>query len=259
MDGLSSKLSIYDFFNALFTGIIFILCFNFSIHDIIHMVNDYFSEENFGQAAPIYMSVAFVLTCYIIGILIQGLFELIYNRLPCGHRKSIRRIFVKKEPKFKCCKTKKKNLIDNEAKFIVYKSKAEKLFKEKNLYQYWNSKTKNDDTMNTPTEENLCQYFFAYCIYYLQAKEKNQKTERMRDVAAIAGMISTCFFALFFFNICGFLLNSIFVLTFTIYSSWIYIAVFAVLAILFFLISKTQTANRIRMVLGLYDVCTDLE
>ncbi len=97
MDGLSSKLSIYDFFNALFTGIIFVLCFNFLIYDIIHIVNDYFSEENFGQAAPIYMGVVFVLACYIIGILIQGLFELIYNQLPCGHRKSIRRIFVKKK------------------------------------------------------------------------------------------------------------------------------------------------------------------
>ncbi len=45
-----------------------------------------------------------------------------------------------------------------------------------------------------PTREELSQYFFAYCIYYLQAKGKNQKTERMRDVAAIAGMLSTLFF-----------------------------------------------------------------
>lgn len=212
MDGLSSKLSIYDFFNAIFTGIIFILCFNFSIHDIIHIVNDYFSEENFGQAAPIYMGVAFVLTCYIIGILIQGLFELIYNRLPCGHRKSIRRIFEGESVTriFWFEKVKHKNIVDNEAKYIIYENKAKNLFREKDLYKYWKPESNNDKDRDNdkdnekdseknneivpPTREELSQYFFAYCIYYLQAKGKNQKTERMRDVAAIAGMLSTLFF-----------------------------------------------------------------
>ncbi len=167
---------------------------------------------------------------------------------------------LRKKPKFKCCKTKKKNIIDNEAKFIIYKSKAEKLFKEKNLYQYWNSKIKNDDTMNTPTEENLSQYFFAYCIYYLQAKGKNQKTERMRDVAAIAGMLSTCFLTLSAISIIKLLTYLFDIITKeqAIYSLTTAL-IFFVLSVLFFYISKTQTANRIRMVLGLYDVCTDLE
>lgn len=139
-------------------------------------------------------------------------------------------------------------IITNKVKRKTYVKEAKKLFDKKGIK--YEKKGKLSEFHN--------DYFFAYCEYYIQNKELNRKTEKLRDIHGFSNMLSTCFALIL---ILGILLQAVskylfhlpFVTYIKISSLFTLIPVYAALSIIFWFRMKKNINYRIRMILGIYD------
>lgn len=116
------------------------------------------------------------------------------------------------------------------------------------------------------SKEDTENYFFSYCVYYIQLKNHNRKTEKLRDIEGLSESLSFIFMILAFFSF-AFALIDFYYTTYTFLSVeqiqfdantfgalFAYSIVCAFLSIVMDCRTEKSIKNRIRMTLALYDV-----
>lgn len=138
------------------------------------------------------------------------------------------------------------NIIPNNIKRKIYKRYAEDIIKEKFSFE-------QNDTGLAYTKEDLSNYFYAYCVYYIQIREKNKKTEKLRDIEGLAMSLSLAFLMLTISStialviiLCGSSNGFLFEI--------LNLGTNMIFSILFDCYAERALKNRIRMTLALYEV-----
>lgn len=182
------------------------------------------------------MLTAVMLICYIIGFELQAVGLWIGHnvlKIPSGMTRAILR--------------RGESIIENEEKLKIYQEKANELFKKKSIL-----------TSNDSYSDEQCEYFFAYCNYFLQVNAQSKKVERMRGVKGLSTLYMVCFSTLFLIG----LARGLWILLYgaqlnDLESILFFTATFLLLAITSYCMMETNTKYWIRMVLGTYDACSD--
>ena len=229
MDGLFEKFSLYDFFNLIVSGALFIFGIQLLGFTPLTFINE---KMNF-QNEKIFIYCFWLIVCYVIGSVVQGI-ELFLERKGISS-------FQRK--KIQSCLNNDSDTISNKEKRRVYQRDARRLFANKNI-----KVAKNQFT------SDQCEYYFAYCSYCIQLKEQNKKTEKMRGIKGISSLFSICFMLLCLLGILRiiYLLGNeepieelFFIITCTI--------IFGVLGMICYYRMKVVIVNWIRMVFGTYE------
>lgn len=228
MNGITGKFSIFDYFNSVIGGIIFLIgigCFTYSnsVDRLIQIANT-IGESTFLLIMVIIM---FIAVASVVGSVINAMGSWLLRKLPCGEPKLIN-----------ACLT-DVNIIGNRIKFDNYRQKATRYFKLKN-----DSKEKMSFTIEQ------CNCFFAHCVYYNQIRNQNEKTERLRDVQGLSCILASVFAVLAVIGEIVSLLGS---------NSCRLTLVYILFTIVFVLKYKYDVQCRVRMVLAVYDVTVERE
>ena len=141
----------------------------------------------------------------------------------------------------KCMKNlfQKNGPITNERKLEVYKNLGNDFIK---------TSISSDLTI---ANDEAASYFFAHCVYYIQIKKQNKKTEKLRDIAGLSESLS------FIFMI--FAVTSIVCIPFNIVMFLSYFIIFSIFSIVMDYRTEKAHKNRIRMTLAIYAVEKDEE
>lgn len=240
MDNFFEKFSIFDFFNLIGTGAIFLIGLQVTGIDIIGLLSVLIGikiyQENSAMCIIIFAA-TILCTCYIIGSCIQELGSLWNKKI---EKKAISNIFSNLNV------FGKEKVITNEIKRKIY---------EKELKTLLNAKCSEEKTPDVTRDQ--CEYFFAYCVYYIEVRNHNKKTEKMRALYGISSMLSVCFFILFIISICNLLYRSINIRIS--YLDIVFISIFFILSIVFRFRMIKNLLYRIRMVLAVYEASIDQE
>lgn len=240
MDNLFGKFNVFDFFNLILSGAIFIIGLQFvgiKIHNFIISncgLLEISKSENLNLLNLILYIVIVLAICYIIGGCMQ--------EIGTFFQKKVFRVYEKSISTF----LNDSSIVDNEIKYMVYRNEANKLFKLKGI------KARKD---KFSVEQN--KYFFSYCVYYIQIRGQHEKTEKLREISGLSNILSTCFAILFIIGCGGWIyqmisgINDLQIL--------ITIIIFAMLAIVFWFRMKKIILYRIRMVLCIYEACIDMD
>lgn len=176
MDSVLGKFSVFDFFNLICTGAIFLVGLQFmgirvfSLFSFICSV-DIFKDSNDNNVVNIIFYVAVIIgVCYIIGSCIQEFGSFLQKKKFRVQENAVSSFL--NNPK----------VINNEIKRRVYIEEAKKIFNKKGIR-----------IKNNKFSEEQCNYFFAYCVYYIQVREHHKKTEKMRELHGISNMLATGF------------------------------------------------------------------
>lgn len=233
MDGFFKKFSIYDFFNLLGAGGIFIVGLHaievISIQQWLH----YFGTDN-----QIVSTAIVLILCYLFGALFQQCGLFICDRW-LDHSRKLTSSFL----------TDNAEIIGNGVRQTVHRQLARELLKKKC------GETQEGDF--TPEQSN---YYFTYCVYYIQVKDQQKKAEKMRELKALSMLLMVCFGALALVA----LLRVAYYIAFTPEITRVALAHYGVdfilaliLAVVYYNAYKRNTRNWVRMVLSVYEVCTE--
>lgn len=233
MDEAFEKFSVYDFFNLIISGGAFIGGLHLiGFTPLSFLVNDIKIPDN-----EIIRLSLILLICYIIGFELQGLGSWIeLNKLKV--QSTMTGTFL----------LDRNDVIKNDEKLKVYQNKAKELFKTKNI------KVEN----NKFTKEQ-CEYFFAYCSYFVQVKGQSKKTEKMRGLKGLSSLWMVCFALLFLIGVT----KNAFLLIGGVNFGEMMLPFFSTVAFLVLSITsyyrmKTNIKYWVRMILGTYEVSSDL-
>lgn len=166
MDGFFEKFSIYDFFNLLAAGIIFLIgLLALGLLELTALAEflGTTSETNW------ILYVIILGGCYLIGTFFQQIGSIAFEKKYSNQITST----------ILCNKF---SVLNNQFKLEVHQDYARKLFQEKgipfsgNCFSKWH-----------------CEYYFAYCSYYIQNQNKHHKAEKMSGLRGIYSLFVTCF------------------------------------------------------------------
>lgn len=230
MDGFFDKFSIYDFFNLIAAGIVF-LCglLALGLLELTTIAN--FLSENPQMQWVLYIVI--LGGCYLIGTVFQQISSFMFEK---RYSHSIISTIL--------CN--RHSVLNNQIKLEVHQKYARKLFQEKGI-------PFSGDCFS----DLYCEYYFAYCSYYIQNQNKHHKSEKMRGLRGIFSLLATCFALL--------LIISLFIIAFTLVNSESIICLIGIACayLLLFLICchayKENTKYWVRMVLGVYETCVDID
>ena len=230
MDGLVDKFSVFDFFNLIIGGFLFLVGLG---------VGFYFNlEKSFiNKLADVFMEYTLIVTIvmlalsFILGLLMSEIECLIFYK------------WLRWETKLMSECLMDFRVVENIKKYEIYRKKALQYFKQEE-YQ------KKSDEFT----EDECAAFYAHCVYYIQIRSQNQKTERLREVTGLAGILVTVFGALIISEIIiNFIVGSVSTISVTLF------LIYAICLALLLHRYKRAMKNRIKMVLAVYDVCVEKE
>lgn len=257
MDGVLEKFSIFDFFNLIFTGFIFLMSLQFLNIFLFDYISSIFYNSKFismlfakiGQAdndttTSILISYFIFLMSisYIIGSFIQEIGLFMQDKITKVQDRTISNILNDD------------TIVKGGIKRQICVKEARELFQKKNIKYSKKGKFTSDQ----------CHYFYTYCIYYIQIREQHKKTEKMRNLHGISSMLSTNFalsvligiiFHILFPNI----LQTSYIKNIDINYLIIILIIYSLLAIMFWMRMKKHILHRIRMVLNTYEVNVDKE
>lgn len=230
MDGFFEKFSIYDFFNLIATGIAFLCGF------IVLEPLEFTALTRFLHEYPEMQWILFVIIlggCYLVGSILQQISGFIFEKkysssvtstILCNHR----------------------SVLNNQIKLEVHQKYAKKLFQKKGIPFLEGCFT----TLHS-------EYYFAYCSYYIQNQNKHNKSEKMRGLRGLYSMFVTCFSLL--------LIIAISKIGFAVINADPIFPLAGIACIYLFLMLvycrayKENTKYWIRMVLGIYEACVDID
>ena len=241
MESVIEKLGFFDFFNLIIVGMFTIVgCFSITYQFgcgisrgvALYLVNTV--QVNTILVALCIVSI--IAISYIVGMLCQEVYSLIDNEL--FFITLITHLF-----QMDSC-------INNQIKRERYAALAKIIF-ERNDIDYSNA-------LSTEWCWELNNYFFTYCLYQLQIRGLNKKTEKLRDIEGLAK--SFCASTIILLAV---LLGSGFASwnTFTL-PRFVFVMeslLLLVISIIFHEYRKRALKNRIRMTLSLYESVYDSE
>ncbi len=233
MDAIFEKFSLYDFFNVIFSGGIFLL----GLH-VIGIFPLSYVENGMGLPnCDIIMYAVIFFLCYIVGACLQFI----------GSWLTTNRDYFKFQSHMTNSILNDKAIFDNnECKLEVYKRLADKIFEKKQI-----------TVENGVYTAEQCGYFFAYCSYYIQVHGHSGKTEKMRALKGLDCLWMVCFavLAIITWVRCIYLLS--FCLVDNITVALVCGIIFPVLSIISYHKMKTNVKYWIKMVLATYEICSD--
>ena len=173
MESIVEKLGFFDFFNLIIVGMYttigcFIITYQFgwsASNEVVHYLTSK-SEVNTILLVLCFSSI--IAISYIIGMLCHEIYSLVDNDLTFI-------ILITNLFQEGSC-------IDNQRKRKRYADIAKMVF-DKNGIKY--SVTKDDPPVINWNWE-LNNYYFTYCVYQLQVRGLNRKTEKLRDIEGLA-------------------------------------------------------------------------
>lgn len=233
MDSVFEKFSVYDFFNLLFSGGVFVGSLHLiGFSPLSFLINDLNIPEN-----EILSLSLILLVYYIIGFELQSLSLWIEQ-----HKFKIQSTMTST---FLLDNT---NIINNHEKLKAYQTKAKDFFKSRNI-----------EIQNNEFTLDQCEYFFAYCSYFIQINGYSKKAEKLRGLKALSSLWMVCFAFLFLIGL-GQIVYSLSQGTSfgKIVIPFFSTILFLILSITCFYRTKANMKSWIRIVLGTYDVCSDL-
>lgn len=241
MDSIAEKFSIFDYFNLLIGGMIFIfgvgLCNYSETKTILLSISETIGSSTFLLIIGITL---FIVVSYVIGTVINEIGHWFFKENRKWEQNLVKKCLISLD------------VVGNKAKLESYKKKASKFLSSQ--VPDFNKEFENNGNGYT---EDHCSYFFAYCVYYIQIHNQDKKPERLREVQGLS-MLLTCVFALIplvdmmISIIPGNVLNCVCV-NFGIY------VLCAVFTFIFVQKYKRDIKNRVRMVLAVYDAYMDAE
>lgn len=226
-----SKLGIMDFFNVLLTGALFVICANW-IYPIFW--NFYISiDKNYQSESRIGVIVLF----FGVGLILQEAGSYFDSKV--GHIKdNVLENFLKKD----------NAIINNKIKLDVYREHGKKILKCKG------------SELNDEFSPIQCKFIYAYCLYYIENKEKSSKYEKMRGLfdfartmiaSSLLLLIGSCIMLVYnLVMIKGFNLEII---------NIIQIFLFGLCTSIFYGRAKRIMSYKARMLMQVYDVCIDVK
>ena len=233
MDGILEKFSLYDFFNVIFSGGIFLL----GLHVMGIFPLSYVEKEMGLPNHDIIMYAVIFFFCYIVGACLQFIGSCLTKNIG----------FLKFQSGITSSILNDKEIYDNNScKLTVYKGLADKIFEKKGISV--------KDGVYTAEQ---CEYFFAYCSYYIQVHGHKSKTEKMRALKGLDCLWMVCFavLAVITWVRCIYLLPCCLVDNITV--ALVCGIIFPVLSIISYHKMKTNVKYLIKMVLATYEICSD--
>lgn len=120
--------------------------------------------------------------------------------------------------------------------------------------------TFSEDPDSLVEQDDVLSYFFAHCVYYIQVKNQNRKTEKLRDIEGLSASLSFVFLGLSIFSFITILINGYQIIfnQQNRYEEIIWSIIIFFIGIFFSVLMDCRTEksinNRIRMTLAIYDV-----
>lgn len=170
------QLGIYDFFNVLLSGTIFV----FGLCAISSNLNSYLWSN-----ITVQKGIAIVLLIYIIGIILQELGSIADRKIFKIYKGMNRSILKGKLDNQFTQKTNNK-IIGNPMLLKRYRESADKIIEEFNLI--------GDEQRFE--NENVSGLYFSICQYYVSIQGKDKKVEKLRALFAMSKTLIVCFFLL---------------------------------------------------------------
>lgn len=243
MENVVEKLGFFDFFNHIIVGMFTIIgCFSITYQfgwNISKGVFSYLVERGEVNALFLVLCLFSIITVsYILGLLCHESFSLTDKK-----NKTVEKLITELFTKNSC--------IDNKKKRDRYKTLATNIIKSNKI-----PNTENSSRINWDFE--LSNYYYTYCLYQLQIRGLNKKTEKLRDIEGLAKS----------FCVSGIMLLAILFLaglgswnTFLLpeYAFWIEIILLLFFSLIFNEYRKKALKNRIRMTLALFEAVFDKE
>lgn len=232
MDAITQKYSVFDFFNLLIAGIVFlstiVICHYPDSILFLQIISTNVEDSLFLNVVSI---ITYIGCALVLGMILQVI----------GHW-LIKEKFGWQKKQIAECLT-GRGIFDNS-----YRTKR-LLLKAMDYLGAQKTSISNDEIST----------FFAHCIYYLHVNRKDEKTEKLRETQGLSELFACVFWSVPVFSsiVCIFQvvilrnrdINFICILTTYVVSFW--------LGIIFYYRYKMSCRNRIRMVLSIYDECTN--
>lgn len=253
LDSLIENQGFYDYLNHLISGSVFIIgseaiakswgiSLIWKAYEFIGLLNSDNQMNTFLWNVCVIS--LWCIVAFLLGVIIQELYGCIYRRTNSVGRTQqdvhtsclfSSRLFNKTTIE-KCMKNlfQKNGPITNERKLEVYKNLGNDFIK---------TSISSDLTI---ANDEAASYFFAHCVYYIQIKKQNKKTEKLRDIAGLSESLS------FIFMI--FAVTSIVCIPFNIVMFLSYFIIFSIFSIVMDYRTEKAHKNRIRMTLAIYAV-----
>lgn len=280
LDSLIEHQGFYDYLNHFISGAVFIIgfeiitkLFGFSLiqkaYEFIGLFP--FSNNDNEFLWNVCVVALFGIVSFLIGVAAQELYGIIFDHHsaiinPNGEdiiSNYIFRLFHKTTVR-KCVHNMliKGGPITNKHKLDQYKELARDFIAQTPTLK----EDKKEGLTSTDFENELlsspdfASYFFAYCVYYIQIKSQNRKTEKLRDIEGLSEALSLIFLTLTFLSAIATIISY--------YSyaansqadpirciaSVIICAIYGFFSILMDCRTEKAIKNRIRMTLAIYDV-----
>lgn len=232
MDNVSEKLGLYDFFNVISVGAIFILHIVFLFPSTLSTYDEWIED------GVIKFAGLFVLS-YLLGLLFQELGSIL------DENKFSNQKFLKEEL-MKNFLT-RDDIIDNSVKLEVYREYAKDILKTKEIEF-------SEDF--TPEQSG---YVYSYIEYFIEHKGRNKKFEKMRALYGMSKSLLCCMPFVIFACLFGVILTEEIAHNVCI-GKMVGVSVYALISmIIYYLRAKRCMKYRIRMMMGVYESCLELE
>ena len=240
MESVVEKLGFFDFFNLIIVGIFTIVgCFGITYQfdlEISKKIFTYLKDTAEVNTLFLVLSVSAIITVsYIIGLLCLEAFNLIDKKLKTFDN-LVKDLFTRD------------SCIENEKKRIQYANIAKTVFD----YNGIDHEPREGNPSGLEWDWSLNNYFFTYCVYQLQIRGLNRKTEKLRDIEGLAK--SFCIsnvLLLSVLQVVGGMHWNTFLLPY--YFVFIEVILLIVIILIFIVYRKNALKNRIRMTLALFE------
>jgi hypothetical protein len=234
MESMTEKFSVFDFFNLLISGTIFLLvlgiCYYPQMWEDILSLSCLMDDNYF---LFIVMLVAFFVCSFIIGSVLQEL----------GHFVIEKKIGWEQKLSANCLN--EDGIFTNCLRLKILQAKARD-------YLQLSKKTSKRFT------EEQCLTFFAYCIYFLHIKELDKKTEKLREAKALSELCACEFAIIPLTNIIIIQLIPRGMINCSDWGRILFISVVCfLLSYIFYKRYQCLAQNRILIVFGIYDAYRD--
>lgn len=232
MDSITEKFSVFDFFNLIIGGALFIIGIGVSNpQQISELCITLTSIVKIFDTSNVLSVVVFFALSLVVGTFLNEISNWLFERRL--HLESVR---------IKAC-LQTNSLIHSKIRLERLQRKAKK--------HYFSDDSKTD------FKEDECSGFYAHCVYYLHVHHQDMKTEKLRETQGLSELLTIVFAAIPITSIilyaCYGIENIKLIQTVVLYLLCI------VFAFTFFNRAKRALENRIKMVLAVYDACTDME
>jgi len=234
MDGVTEKFSVFDFFNLIIGGSVFLMglavCNYSQVIEFAPTIAAFIENSDF----MLFVAIILFLVCALIaGTVINEIAHWFFDT-----------IFHRERTLIEICLNKNR-LVKNDTKLRIFREKAQKYLDVEKL------------DLNEDFTAEQCSTYFAYCIYYLHVHGQDKKTEKLRETRGLSELLTLVFVSIPVSSIIIYIFSETSCLS--VKPILLIYVLFGVFAYAFLKRYNRAMENRIKMVLAVYDACVDMK